>query len=176
RTRQATETIDKIIGKDPASDHLYVVDGLNFISFSYASPFAAGFVRLKDYDKRGALKNPDQIAGMLTQKVSEVKGANTFFFNFPTVQGFGNVSGFEFMLQDRGNGSLEQLGNATNELIGALIKRKEIASAFSSFAPGNPQYMLEVDNVKAKQLGVSVSELMQTMQIYYGSSFVSDFN
>jgi multidrug efflux pump subunit AcrB len=58
----------------------------------------------------------------------------------------------------------------------ALMQRKEIASAFSSFAAGNPQYMMEVDNVKAKQLGVSVSELMQTMQIYYGSSFVSDFN
>ena len=56
------------------------------------------------------------------------------------------------------------------------MQRKEIAYAFTTFAAGNPQYMMEVDNVKAKQLGVSVSELMQTMQIYYGSSFVSDFN
>ena len=60
--------------------------------------------------------------------------------------------------------------------IGALMQRKEIAYAFTTFATGNPQYMLEVDNVKAKQLGVSISELMQTLQIYYGSSFVSDFN
>jgi multidrug efflux pump subunit AcrB len=113
---------------------------------------------------------------MLTQKVSEVKGANTFFFNFPTVQGFGNVSGFEFMLQDRTNGSFDALGNTTFSFIGALMQRKEIAFAFTTFASGNPQYMIEVDNLKAKQLGVSVSELMQTMQIYYGSSFVSDFN
>ena len=56
------------------------------------------------------------------------------------------------------------------------MQRKEIAYAFTTFAAGNPQYMIEVDNLKAKQLGVSVSELMQTMQIYYGSSFVSDFN
>ncbi len=176
RTRQATEAIDKIVRNEPVSDHLYVVDGLNFISFSNASPYAAGFIRLKDYDKRGPLKNPDQIAGMLTQKVSEVKGANTFFFNFPTVQGFGNVSGFEFMLQDRTNGPLDKLGNTTYAFIGALMQRKEIAYAFTTFAASNPQYMLEVDNLKTKQLGVSVSELMQTMQIYYGSSFVSDFN
>jgi multidrug efflux pump subunit AcrB len=56
------------------------------------------------------------------------------------------------------------------------MQRKEIAFAFTTFAAGNPQYMIEIDNFKAKQLGVSVSELMQTMQIYYGSSFVSDFN
>jgi HAE1 family hydrophobic/amphiphilic exporter-1 len=176
RTNQATRAIDQVVLNEPSTENLYVVDGLNFISFSNASPYAAGFVRLKDLDKRGPVKNPDQIAGMLTQKVSGVKGANTFFFNFPTVQGFGNVSGFEFMLQDRTNGPLDKLGNNAYAFIGALMQRKEIAFAFTTFAAGNPQYMLEVDNLKAKQLGVSITELMQTLQIYYGSSFVTDFN
>ncbi|MBL7741633.1 MAG: efflux RND transporter permease subunit [Chitinophagaceae bacterium] len=176
RTRQATEAIDSIVKKSPAADHLYVVDGLNFISFSNASPYAAGFIRLKDHDKRGPVKNPDEIAGMLTQQVSEVKGASTFFFNFPTVQGFGNVSGFEFMLQDRTSGPLDKLGNTAYAFIGALMQRKEIAFAFTTFAAGNPQYMIEVDDLRAKQLGVSLNELMQTLQIYYGSSFVTDFN
>ena len=176
RTRQATQAIDKVVKKVAAPDHLYVVDGLNFISSSNASPYATGFIRLKDRDKRGALKDPEKIAGMLTQKVSEVKGASTFFFNFPTVQGFGNVSGFEFMLQDRSNGTLDKLGNTAYAFIGALMQRKEIAFAFTTFAAGNPQYMIEVDNLKAKQLGVSITDLMQTMQIYYGSSLVSDFN
>lgn len=122
------------------------------------------------------MKDPDQIAAALTGKVSAVKDANAFFFNFPTVQGFGNVSGFEFMLQDRTNGSFEQLGATTQAFIGELMKRKEIAFAFTTYAAGNPQYTIEVDSEKAKQLGVSITELMQTMQIYFGSSFVSDFN
>ncbi len=176
RTHAATSQLDSIIKNEPAAEHLYTIDGLNFISFANASPYAAGFIRLKDYDKRGPIKDPEQIAGMLTGKVSQVKGANTFFFNFPTVQGFGNVSGFEFMLQDRTNGPLDKLGNTAWGFIGALMQRKEIGFAFTTFAAGNPQYTIEVDNEKAKQLGVSVSELMQTMQIYYGSSFVSDFN
>jgi hydrophobe/amphiphile efflux-1 (HAE1) family protein len=176
RTHEVTKAIDSIIRSEPMADYLYVIDGLNFISFSNASSYAAGFIRLKDYDKRGPLKDPEKIAGLLTQKVSQVKGANTFFFNFPTVQGFGNVSGFEFMLQDRTNGALDKLGNTAYAFIGALMQRKEIAVAFTSFAAGNPQYMMDVDNLKAKQLGVSISDLMQTMQIYYGSSFVSDFN
>src|SRR6202008_1377613 len=91
RTREATQAIEKIVREEQGADHHYVVDGLNFISFSNASPYATGFIRLKDYDKRGAVKNPDDIAVLLTQKVSQIKGASTFFFNFPTVQGFGNI-------------------------------------------------------------------------------------
>jgi multidrug efflux pump subunit AcrB len=176
RTHQATLQIDSIIKQDPAYNHLYVIDGLNFISNANASPYAAGFMRLKDYKDRGAVKNPDQIAAGLIGKVSQVKGANAFFFNFPTVQGFGNVSGFEFMLQDRTNGPLDKLGGTAWQFIGALMQRKEIGFAFTTFAAGNPQYTIDVDYSKAKQLGVSINELMQTMQIYYGSSFVTDFN
>ncbi|NII27651.1 efflux RND transporter permease subunit [Pseudoflavitalea sp. X16] len=176
RTNQATRQIENIIKGEGAANHHYVIDGLNFISNANASPYAAGFIRLKDYKDRGAIKDPDMIAGGISQKVASVKGANAFFFNFPTVQGFGNVSGFEFMLQDRANGPLDKLGNTAWGFIGALMQRPEIAYAFTTFATGNPQFMIEVDNIKAKQLGVSITELMQTMQIYYGSSFVSDFN
>jgi len=176
RTREATLKMDSIIRKDPAANHLYVIDGLNFISNASASPYAAGFMRLKDYKDRGAVKDPDQIANGIAAQVSQVKGASAFFFNFPTVQGFGNVSGFEFMLQDRTNGPLDKLGNTAWGFIGALMQRPEIAYAFTTFATGNPQYMIEVDNIKAKQLGISITELMQTMQIYFGSSYVSDFN
>jgi hydrophobe/amphiphile efflux-1 (HAE1) family protein len=176
RTHKATEQIDKIVNAEKATNHLWVADGLNFISNANASPYSAGFIKLKDYKDRGEVKDPDQIAAGLTGKVAQVKDASAFFFNFPTVQGFGNVSGFEFMLQDKTNGSFEQLGTTTQAFIGELMKRPEIAFAFTTYAAGNPQYTIDVDTDKANQLGVSVTELMQTMQIYYGSSFVSDFN
>ncbi|ASK30546.1 hydrophobe/amphiphile efflux-1 family RND transporter [Chryseobacterium sp. T16E-39] len=176
RTQRATKQIDKIVNGEKATNHLWVADGVNFISNANASPYSAGFIKLKDIDKRGDVKDPDQIAAGLTGKVSQVKDASAFFFNFPTIQGFGNVSGFEFMLQDKTNGSFEQLGANTQAFIGELMKRKEIAFAFTTYAAGNPQYTIEVDADKANQLGVSVADLMQTMQIYYGSSFVSDFN
>ncbi|MDC8105297.1 efflux RND transporter permease subunit [Chryseobacterium sp. PTM-20240506] len=176
RTQRATKQIDKIVNGEKATNHLWVADGVNFISNANASPYSAGFIKLKDIDKRGDVKDPDQIAAGLTGKVSQVKDASAFFFNFPTIQGFGNVSGFEFMLQDKTNGSFEQLGANTQAFIGELMKRKEIAFAFTTYAAGNPQYTIEVDADKANQLGVSVTDLMQTMQIYFGSSFVSDFN
>ncbi|MFA6056855.1 MAG: efflux RND transporter permease subunit [Taibaiella sp.] len=176
RTHKAMAAIDSIVKAEPAADKRYIIDGLNFISNANAAPYGAGFIRVKPNGERGAVDDINQIANSLSQKVSQVKDASTFFFSFPTIQGFGNVSGFEFMLQDRTNGSLQDLGKNAWAFIGALMQRKEIAVAFTTFAAGNPQYNIEIDNVKAMQLGVPVSELLQTLQVYYGSSFVSDFN
>src|SRR4029078_778556 len=97
-------------------------------------------------------------------------------YQFPTVQGFGNTSGFEFILQDRTGGSLDRLANTAYGLMGALMQRKEIAIAFTTFSTGNPQYLLNIDEARAKQLGISINDLLGTLQVYYGSSFVSDFN
>jgi HAE1 family hydrophobic/amphiphilic exporter-1 len=177
QTHKAMKEIDSIIKADPITDRRYNIEGLNFISNANASPYGAGFVRMKPVDERGPVKDINAITASMTLKVaSGVKDAHAFFFTFPTIQGFGNVAGFEFMLQDQTNGSLDKLGGMAYQLIGALMQRKEIAYAFTTFASGNPQYMMEVDDDKAKQLNVSISDLMRTMQIYYGSSFVSDFN
>jgi HAE1 family hydrophobic/amphiphilic exporter-1 len=177
KTHKAVEEIDSIIKADPITDRRYNIEGLNFISNANASPYGAGFVRMKPVDERGPIKDINTISGMLTMKVAQqVKDAHAFFFTFPTIQGFGNVAGFEFSLQDQTNGSMDRLSAMSGQFIGALMQRKEIAYAFTTFASGNPQYMMDVDNNKAKQMGVSVADLMQTMQIYYGSSFVSDFN
>ncbi|GAA0551537.1 efflux RND transporter permease subunit [Chitinophaga japonensis] len=176
RTHKSTETLNGMLGQNAAVQHIWTVDGFNFISNAAASPYAAGFIRLKDKHERGPVKGIDQITGMMYGPASQLKDASAFFFTFPTVQGFGNVSGFEFMLQDRRGGPLDQLGNNAWGFIGALMQRKEIGAAFTTFSAGNPQYQVEVDNFKAKQLGVAISNLMQTLQIYYGSSYVSDFN
>jgi HAE1 family hydrophobic/amphiphilic exporter-1 len=177
QTHKAMLEIDSIIKTDPITDRRYNIEGLNFISNANASPYGAGFVRMKPVDERGPIKDINAITASMTMKVANgVKDAHAFFFTFPTIQGFGNVAGFEFMLQDQTNGSLDKLGGMAYQLIGALMQRKEIAYAFTTFASGNPQYMMEVDDNKAKQLNVSISDLMKTMQIYYGSSFVSDFN
>jgi HAE1 family hydrophobic/amphiphilic exporter-1 len=177
KTHKAIAEIDSIIKADPISDRRYNVEGLNFITNANAAPYGAGFVRMKNVDERGALKDINAISANLTMKVAmNVKDARAFFFTFPTIQGFGNVAGFEFALQDQTNGSMDRLSAMSNTFIGALMQRKEIGYAFTTFASGNPQYMIDVDNNKAKQMGVSVADLMQTMQIYYGSSYVSDFN
>jgi len=176
RTTNATDQISKTVLQDGAASDVWNVNGMNFVTFAFASPNAAVFSRLKPIDERGPAKKPNQIAGRLIGKTSQVHDALTVFVNFPTVQGFGNVSGVEVTLQDRASGPLDKLAGTAWGFVGALTQRKEIASAFTTFNTNNPQYNIEVDYEKAKQLGVSIGELMNTLQIFYGSSFVSDFN
>ncbi|MCH5740352.1 efflux RND transporter permease subunit, partial [Salmonella enterica] len=52
----------------------------------------------------------------------------------------------------------------------------ELGPAFSSYEINVPQLDVDLDRVKAKQLGVPVTEVFDTMQIYLGSMYVNDFN
>jgi hydrophobe/amphiphile efflux-1 (HAE1) family protein len=176
RTEHATDEISKIVQQDGAASDVWNVNGMNFVTNAFASPNAAVFTRLKPIDERGPVTNPNQIAGRLIGKTGQVHDAFTIFVNFPTVQGFGNVSGVEVTLQDRASGPLDKLAGTAWGFVGALSQRKEVASAFTTFNTSNPQYSIEVDYEKAKQLGVHIKDLMNTLQIYYGGSFVSDFN
>ena len=176
RTTNATDQITKTVLEDGAASDVWPVNGFNFVTSAFASPNAAVFVRLKPINERGPVSNPGQIAGRLIGKTSQIHDALTVFVTFPTVQGFGNVSGVEVTLQDRSSGPLDKLAGTAWGFVGALSQRKEVASAFTTFNTSNPQYAIEVDYEKAKQFGVSIGELMNTLQIYYGSTFVSDFN
>ncbi len=176
RTQQVTDKMDKILQGVEAIERRGVVTGLNIVAGANSSAYAVGFLHLKPFGKRGAVNNINAIVGIINQKLSAVKEASVFLFTPPTVQGFGNTSGFEFVLQDRNGGPLDKMGATANSFIGALMRRKEIGYTFTTFNTANPQYMLDVDEAKAKQLGVTVSDLLQTMQVYYGSSFASDFN
>lgn len=175
-TNKAVKQIDSIIAKDPATANRWNVVGMNLTTNSNSSSHATGFIRLKPQEERGPVKDLNKVMQKFTRKAAQIKEANTFFFTLPTVQGFGNSNGFQLLLQDRTNGSLDQLNANAHQFIAHLMQRKEIGYAFTTFNTGNPQYMIQVNDAKVKQLGVSVSELMHTLQVYFGSSFVSDFN
>ncbi|RYZ85522.1 MAG: hydrophobe/amphiphile efflux-1 family RND transporter, partial [Proteobacteria bacterium] len=109
-------------------------------------------------------------------KLSAIKGTSFFVFTFPTVPGFSNIDGLDFVLQDKTGGSLQKFSGIKDKFLGELMKRPEIMVAFSSFKADYPQYDMEVDDVKAEQLGVNVKDVLQTMQAYFGSAQASDFN
>jgi hydrophobic/amphiphilic exporter-1 (mainly G- bacteria), HAE1 family len=176
RTQKVINKIDSLLPQIEAVERRATITGLNFLANASSSNYAVGFIRMKPPGKRGPINKVEEIMGVINQKLSVIKEASIFLFQFPTVQGFGNTSGFEFILQDRTGGPLDKLAGTAYGFIGELMQRKEIAFAFTTFTTGNPQYLLNVNDAKAKQLGVSVSDLLQTLQVYYGSSFASDFN
>jgi len=168
--------VDSIISTVQAVDKRGSLSGLNlFGGFISTSNFGVSFLKLKEQKDRKPFMSIQQVQGVLYQKLAGIKEAGIFILMPPTVQGFGNTSGFDVIIQDRTGGSIDKLNQVTNAFSAALMKRKEIAFASSFYYTGNPQYQLEVDNAKAKQLHVSVSDILGTMQVYYGSSYASDF-
>jgi HAE1 family hydrophobic/amphiphilic exporter-1 len=113
---------------------------------------------------------------LLSEKVKHITDASIEFFPPPTVPGFGNASGFELRVLDKtGTGNLEQTAKVTSDFIAALKQRPEIASAFTSFDPSFPQYMIHVDQERAAQKGVSIERAMETLQTLLGSYYASNF-
>ncbi|WP_290790933.1 efflux RND transporter permease subunit [Flavihumibacter sp. UBA7668] len=176
RTRKVTEMVDSIITTVEGVEKSYSVAGMNIITNATSPISGLAFVKLKKPGTRGKTEDINEILGEVNQKLSVISAGDLFTFTLPTVQGFGNTSGIEVILQDRAGGKLEDLSATANGFIGELMQRPEIAYAFTTFNTGNPQYRVTIDEERAKQSGVSINELLQTLQIYYGSFQAGDFN
>jgi hydrophobe/amphiphile efflux-1 (HAE1) family protein len=176
RTTKVVSDTEDLLMKNPAVEKVISVDGLNLFSGSMSSSAASIFVKLKKTEQRGNVSNINDIIGQVQGTLSQDKRANFLVINTPTVDGFGNTSGMELVLQDRTNGELQNLGNISYGMMSALMQRPEVAVAFTTFDVTYPQFEVLVDEVKAAQLGVNVSDVLGVMQGYYGSIQSSDFN
>jgi len=176
RTGKVLKKADSVIKTIPATENITSISGFDMLSNATSPSFGVGFIKLKDLDKRGDVKNINEIIGLMNQKLSTILEGSIFVFTMPTVPGFGNVSGLELVLQDRTGARLDKFSEIASGFTKELMKRKEIEAAFTTFRTDYPQLEMEVDAVKTKQLGVNIKDLMGVMQAYYGSVQTSDFN
>ncbi len=152
------------------------VSGFNLLTQSTSPSAAIIFVLLKPSEDRGKEKDINKIMTDVQMKLGGISGGSFFVFSFPTVPGFSNVEALDLVLQDKTGGKLDKFSGISQTFIGELMKRPEIAVAFTSFKADYPQLQLEVNDEKANELGVNVRDILQTMQAYFGSSQASDFN
>jgi len=176
RTKAVMTEVESALGNMESKKTLMKLSGFNMLTQSTSPSAGVAFVLLKPTKERGAIQDVNEIMNQVREKLSAVKGANFFVFTFPTVPGFNNVDGLDIVLKDKTGGSISKFSNIGNAFIGELMKRPEIAVAFTSFKADYPQLEMEVDDVKAEQLSVNVRDILQTMQTYFGSSQASDFN
>jgi HAE1 family hydrophobic/amphiphilic exporter-1 len=160
----------------PSSRFVMSLAGFNFLTLSNSPSAGQIFLLLKPNAERGAVKNIDDIQNIVRGKMAGIPGGTFFVFSFPTVPGFSNVEAMDLMLQDKTNGSLAKFSGVSSNFIGKLMAKPAIAFAFTSYKADYPQLQLEVDDEKADQLGVSVKDILSTMQAYFGSAQASDFN
>jgi HAE1 family hydrophobic/amphiphilic exporter-1 len=130
---------------------------------------------LKKWKERKGITNVD-IIQTLIQKTAGIKDARLLPFSRPTIQGFGISGGFTFELQNIEGHSIEEFNKAAQDFLAALNKRPEIMSAYTTFNPNFPQYLLSVNVPKVKQAGLTVSGIMSAMQGFFGGIYVSNYN
>jgi len=176
RTNQIVKEVEDRLRSLESNQTLMGLSGFNILTESTTPSAGVVFILLKPTKERGSIKDINAIMAEVNQRLSEIRGATFFVFTFPTVPGFSNVDALDFVLQDRSGGPLNRFSEVANGYITRLMERKEIAVAFTSFQADYPQLEMEVDEVKAEQLNVSLSDLLQTVQAYFGSVQVSDFN
>ncbi len=153
-----------------------VVNGFSLIS-GQGSNFAIAFIRLAPWEERETDEvSAEAITGKLFGIGAQIPGAEMIFFAPPSIPGFGVSAGFEFQLLDRSGGSFKELDRKSQEFLATLSGRPEILYAQSSFNTNYPQYQLDINIPKAKEAGVSVSDIFGTLQGYIGSIYAADFS
>lgn len=159
-----------------ATRFVTAISGFDVLTNSMSPNKGIIYALLKPNKERGDIKNLDAVMDNVRSKLGGITGASFFVFSFPTVPGFSNVEALDLVLQDKTGGKLDKFSNISQQFIAELSKRPEIAAAFTSFKADYPQLQLDIDDDKADQLGVSVKDILETMQAYFGSAQASDFN
>ena len=97
-------------------------------------------------------------------------------FEPPAVQGVGSFGGFQFMLQDQGGNTLSDLDRVAHQMVGNSKGHKEITDLFTAFSANDPQEFVTIDREKAKAMGVSISQIATTLNVFMGSEYINDFD
>jgi HAE1 family hydrophobic/amphiphilic exporter-1 len=177
RMEALTSEAQKALKTMPQVSDVNVLDGFNFLTLSNSPSSSQIFIMLKPVAERGLQKTIPEIMALAQQKMYGVKGLDAFVFEVPSIPGYSNVDGLDVVLQDRtGNADLSKFSQVSDKYIGELMKHKEIMFAFTTFKSNYPQFNVQIDKAKAKQLGVSIRDILETMQTYFGSIQASDFN
>src|SRR6266498_5531353 len=163
--------------KQPGVQDAVAFPGLSISGFSVAPNAGVVFFGLKPFADREApdLSGP-AIAGALNRQFGAIQDAFVLAVPPPPVNGLGTIGGFKMYVEDRSDQGYDALYQTTQALIGKGYRTPGLAGVFSTFTVTVPQLDADTDRVKAKQQGVPLQNLFETMQIYLGSLYVNDFN
>jgi len=177
RSLVVLDSMMKIIQSTPGVAHFAALGGLNAVTFATKSNSGTIFTQLKPWDERKSKELQMQgILENMVKRLAVIKEANVVVIPPPAIPGLGQTGGFTFELQQKQtNDDLKTFERVVNNFVGALNKRPEISRAFTYFSAHTPGYQVTVDRDKCKRLGLSLSDVYNTMQTYLGSTYVNDF-
>ncbi|QSB18499.1 efflux RND transporter permease subunit [Pseudomonas sp. 15A4] len=177
RTEDVIKKMSAMALEQPGVENAIAFPGLSINGFTNSPNSGIVFVALKSFDERKqASESAGAIAGALNAKYAGIEEAYMAIFPPPPVQGLGTIGGFRLQIEDRGNLGYDELYKETMNVIGKSRSVPELAALFTSYTVNVPQVDAAIDREKAKTLGVPISDIFDTLQVYLGSLYANDFN
>ena len=155
-------------------ESLFTVNGFNFAGRGQSSGLA--FILLKPFkDREGDATSVFDLTKRAQAKFSTFRDSLAFAFAPPAVQELGNATGFDFYMQDQAGLGHDALMNARNKFLSLAAKNPALQRVRPNGLNDEPQYVLEIDDERARALGLSLADINSTVSIAWGSSYVNDF-
>ncbi|MCM3606025.1 efflux RND transporter permease subunit [Cupriavidus pauculus] len=177
RTEDVIRRMSEIALKHPGVESAVAFPGLSINGFTNSPSAGIVFATLKPFDERKSKElSGNAIAADLNKQYASIQDAFIAVFPPPPVQGLGTIGGFKMMIEDRAALGYDALFDATNAFMTKARATPELAGIFSNYQVNVPQLDVQLDRTKAKQLGVPVTDVFETLQTYLGSAYVNDFN
>src|SRR5690606_16448830 len=174
RTEAVLDEVDAIARQMESVESVSTLAGYSLVNEVTGASYGMGMINLKRWEERK--ESVSDMVEHMKKETAKITDAEIEFFPPPTVPGFGNSSVFELRVLDRsGSDDLGKLSDVLNTFMDNLKKAPEVGSAFTSFDPNFPQYMINVDYDVAAKKGISVENAMSTLQTLMGSFYTSNF-
>lgn len=165
----------------PGLENVIFIGGFSILDGTYGSNQGAGFITLKPWEERYAMKNirTQNLRAVITElqkNFSAIQDGQILAFPPPAILGLGSAGGFQMQVLDKANLGLDALERACDALTVEANKQPELSGVNFRFKARSPQLYADVDRVKAKSMDVPLQDIFDTLQAYLGSTYVNDFN
>jgi len=177
RTEHVVKQATDIILKTPGIEHVAPFAGLDATTFTVASnagTIFSGLPSLYNHNIPGITAN--SVLADLRRRLSVIQDAYVLTIPPPPVQGIGNAGGFKMMLEDRAGLGTQALVKAANSLVAAANRDPSFAGVFTLINAGSPSAYADINRLKAEKVGLTPTDVFNTLQVYLGSQYVNDFN
>lgn len=160
--------------QDPNVDYSFLIAGHDMLAGSARTSSATIFTTLKKWNERE--QDSASVVGKFYGLLNKQLEANAIVFGAPPINGLSLAGGFEIYVQDRSNGTIQDLEKYANLIVEKAKQRPELTRVNNMFNPNVPQYFITLDREKAKSMGVNIDDVFTTMQSVFGQYYVNDFN
>src|SRR5262245_2949778 len=174
RTDRVVAKVVEAIRSNPANENAIAFTGFDFIGGGYRNNAATIFVTQKDWDERSVTTH--QLVGEVFMKTAQIKEALVLAFAPPPIFGLGTAGGFEFYIQNHGEGGPKRTAEVVQQFLARASKEPGLAFVNTFWRANVPQLYVDLARDKAKALGVPIDQLYSTLAATAGTYYVNDFN